>query len=153
MLLEASGHQVDVEPGACRALERAKMQPPEVFLLDIGLPEIDNNALAQRLHAQAEIANAVLIAVTDYGQDDDRVRTLGAGFDRHLVKPVDTAKLAAIRSDVASVRLFKQACSALKVCFRSNCDIHDLNRPRLYLAASVRFDKICSLPSSLSLAD
>ncbi|WP_334187739.1 PAS domain-containing protein [Noviherbaspirillum sp.] len=96
MLLEASGHKVQVEHGARRALERAKIDPPQVFLLDIGLPEMDGNELAKRLRAQPETANAVLIAITGYGQDSDRGCALAAGFDHHLVMPVDTAKLAAI---------------------------------------------------------
>lgn len=103
MLLEASGHQVVVEHSARRALERAKAEPPQVFLLDIGLPEIDGNELAQRLRAQPGTAKAVLIAVTGYGQDSDRGRTLAAGFDHHLVKPVDTTKLAAILAKGSSM--------------------------------------------------
>lgn len=103
MLLEAAGHQVAVEHGARRALERSKEEASQVFLLDIGLPEIDGYELAQRLRAQPETANAVLIAVTGYGQDSDRGHALAAGFDHHLVKPVDTAKLAAILAGIISV--------------------------------------------------
>lgn len=99
MLLEAAGHKVLVEHRVHRALERAKVDPPQVFLLDIGLPEMDGNELAKRLRAQPETANAVLIAITGYGQDGDRGRALAAGFDHHLVKPVDTAKLAAILAE------------------------------------------------------
>ena len=100
MLLEASGHEVLVEHGSRQALERARQEKPQVCLLDIGLPEIDGNELAQRLRAQAETAKSVLIAVTGYGQDNDRQQTLSAGFDHHLVKPVDTKKLAAILAEV-----------------------------------------------------
>ena len=100
MLLEASGHQVLVEHEARRALERAKNEPTQVFLLDIGLPEIDGNELAQQLRAQPETAQSVLIAVTGYGQESDRRKTLAAGFDHHLVKPVDTKKLAAILAGI-----------------------------------------------------
>jgi PAS domain S-box-containing protein len=103
MLLEASGHQVIVEYGARRALERSKTEPPHVFLLDIGLPEIDGNELAQRLRAQPETAKSVLVAVTGYGQDSDRGRTLAAGFDHHLVKPVDIRKLTSILAELNKV--------------------------------------------------
>lgn len=103
MLLEASGHQVMVEHGARRALERAKAKPPQVFLLDIGLPEIDGNELAQRLRAQPETVDSVLIAVTGYGQEADRKQTRIAGFDYHLVKPVDAKRLAAILAEVTLV--------------------------------------------------
>jgi PAS domain S-box-containing protein len=96
MLLEASGHQVTVEHGSRRALERARQESPQVCLLDIGLPEIDGIELARRLRAQSETAHALLIAVTGYGQEQDREQTLAAGFDHHLVKPIDTNALTAI---------------------------------------------------------
>ena len=102
MLLEASGHKVLVEHGALRALERAIAEAPDVILLDIGLPEMDGNELAQRLRARAETARSVLIAVTGYGQESDRRTTLASGFNHHLVKPVDTRKLAAILADINS---------------------------------------------------
>ncbi|MET0980545.1 MAG: PAS domain-containing protein [Telluria sp.] len=93
MLLEASGHQVIVEHGARAGLARAQAEAPDVCLLDIGLPEMDGNELAQRLRLLPETARAVLVAVTGYGQENDRQRTLEAGFDHHLVKPIDTGKL------------------------------------------------------------
>ena len=96
MFLEASGYEVRVEYGARQALEQARIKPPDVFLLDIGLPDIDGNELAQRIHAQPETAGAVLIAITGYGQAQDRKKALAAGFTHHFVKPVDPAKLVAL---------------------------------------------------------
>ena len=96
MVLETLGYQVQVEHAPLRALERGRSEPPQVFLLDIGLPGIDGNELARRLRAQHETAGATLIAVTGYGQDSDRKVTLAAGFDHHLVKPVDLDVLASI---------------------------------------------------------
>jgi CheY-like chemotaxis protein len=101
MLLEAMGHHVLVEHGARMALDRAREQAPQVCLLDIGLPEIDGIELARRLRAQPETAQSVLIAVTGYGQENDRKQILAAGFDHHLVKPVDAKKLAAILAAVS----------------------------------------------------
>jgi PAS domain S-box-containing protein len=101
MLLEASGHEVLVEHGSRKALERAREVAPQVCLLDIGLPEIDGNELARRLRAQPETANSVLIAVTGYGQESDREQILAAGFDHHLVKPVDTRELASLLAEVS----------------------------------------------------
>jgi PAS domain S-box-containing protein len=101
MLLEASGHEVVVEHSPFRALELAKKVAPEVCLLDIGLPEMDGNELAQRLRAEPETANSVLIAVTGYGQDQDRKQTQAAGFDHHLVKPVDFQKLNSLLADIS----------------------------------------------------
>ena len=96
MLLEASGHQVAVEHDALQTLERARTEAPEVCLVDIGLPDVNGNELARRLRAQPETANAILIAVTGYGQESDRKEALAAGFHHHLVKPVDTKELNAI---------------------------------------------------------
>ncbi|MGJ9416594.1 ATP-binding protein [Massilia sp. CMS3.1] len=104
MLLEASGHQVQVEHCPLRALEQSRKTAPQVFLLDIGLPEIDGNELARRLRSQAETAASVLIAITGYGQENDRNVTVAAGFDHHLVKPVDTQVLASILARTDATR-------------------------------------------------
>jgi CheY-like chemotaxis protein/two-component sensor histidine kinase len=104
MLLEASGDEVLVEHGSRAALERARAAgregAPLVCLLDIGLPDMDGAELARRLRAQPETADALLVAVTGYGQDSDRERTRAAGFDHHLVKPLDLEKLHAILDGV-----------------------------------------------------
>jgi signal transduction histidine kinase/ActR/RegA family two-component response regulator len=96
MLLEASGHQVLVEHAPERAIVRAREAAPQVCLLDLGLPGMDGAELARRLRAQPETAQAMLVAVTGYGQDSDRARTHEAGFDHHLVKPVDLDRLQAV---------------------------------------------------------
>jgi CheY-like chemotaxis protein len=100
MLLEAGGHAVRTEYSARAALELASVEAPQICILDIGLPEMDGNALAQRLRALPHMADAVLVAVTGYGQENDRQQTLAAGFDHHLVKPVDAGELAAILARV-----------------------------------------------------
>ena len=101
MLLEASGHQVLTEHEAQRALERASMELPDVCLLDIGLPDMDGHELARRLRARSGTANAVLIAVTGYGQESDKKNTLAAGFNHHLTKPVDIKKLTSLLSELS----------------------------------------------------
>ena len=93
MFLEELGHRVIVEHGPRAALVRARTEKPEVCLLDIGLPEIDGNQLARQLRAQSETAAATLIAVTGYGQERDRSNSLAAGFDEHMVKPLDVDRL------------------------------------------------------------
>jgi CheY-like chemotaxis protein len=102
MLLEASGHQVTVEHESLRALERARRELPDACLLDIGLPEMDGNELARRLRSDAVTAGIVLIAVTGYGQEQDRRDAFEAGFAHHLVKPVDMARLAGVLAGVRS---------------------------------------------------
>jgi len=100
MLLDAAGHTVEVEHDSRRALERARAAAPDVFLLDIGLPEIDGNELARRLLAQPETSGAVLIAVSGYGQEQDKRAAREAGFRHHLVKPVDFEQLVELLADV-----------------------------------------------------
>jgi len=101
MLLEACGYEVMVENDSLRALERAWRECPQVALLDIGLPEMDGNELARRLRADPRTRAMLLVAVTGYGQEQDRRDALEAGFDHHMVKPVDLDKLAAILAGVA----------------------------------------------------
>jgi signal transduction histidine kinase/CheY-like chemotaxis protein len=100
MFLEELGHRVIVEHGSRAALERARVERPDVCLLDIGLPEIDGNQLARQLRAQSETATATLIAVTGYGQEKDRRNSLESGFDEHLVKPLDIDRLEALLTAV-----------------------------------------------------
>jgi signal transduction histidine kinase/CheY-like chemotaxis protein len=100
MLLEVSGHEVMVEHSPHRALARAKETAPQVCLLDIGLPDMDGAELARRLRALPETAPALQVAVTGYGQDSDRARTRDAGFDHHLVKPIDLDQLQALLEGV-----------------------------------------------------
>jgi signal transduction histidine kinase/ActR/RegA family two-component response regulator len=98
MFVEELGHQVAIEYHPRTAMERARREMPDLCLLDIGLPDMDGNELARRLREQPETANAVLIAVTGYGQEQDRAAALGAGFDYHFAKPVDSARLADLLS-------------------------------------------------------
>jgi signal transduction histidine kinase/ActR/RegA family two-component response regulator len=93
MLLEAGGYTVAVEFDAQRALQRAAREGPQVLLLDIGLPQMDGYELARRLRATPATHEALLIAVTGYGQAQDRALSRAAGFDYHLVKPVDVEQL------------------------------------------------------------
>ena len=96
MLLEGEGYEVSTEFAAQDALARAAARPADVYLLDIGLPEIDGLELARRLRSLAHPKPPVLVAVTGYGQQNDRADTREAGFSHHLVKPVDPSKLLAI---------------------------------------------------------
>ncbi len=100
MLMEALGHEVVVEHSSRKALERSAIEKAQVYLLDIGLPDMDGNELARRLRLQPESSRATLVAVTGYGQEQDRKHALEAGFDHHFSKPVDTEKLAALLSAI-----------------------------------------------------
>ncbi|HEU5057232.1 MAG TPA: PAS domain S-box protein [Kofleriaceae bacterium] len=88
VLLERAGHQVHVAHDGPGALNLAARVRPEIALLDIGLPVMNGYELADRLRASFGPAAPRLIAITGYGQGSDRERSLAAGFDDHLVKPV-----------------------------------------------------------------
>ena len=94
ILLEQAGHEVTVATNPWQALEAARLNRPDVALLDIGLPGMDGYELAGRLRRNAETEFAWLVAVSGYGEERDRARSAAAGFDLHLTKPVDPARLA-----------------------------------------------------------
>ncbi|PIL45687.1 hypothetical protein CR105_06310 [Massilia eurypsychrophila] len=81
------------EHNGVQGLERALRDKPDACILDIGLPDMDGNELARRLRQHPETAGALLIAATGYGGVQDRENTLAAGFDHHLVKPIDSSPL------------------------------------------------------------
>jgi signal transduction histidine kinase/ActR/RegA family two-component response regulator len=93
MLMEASGHEVMVEHGSLAGLKLAAEMLPAICILDIGLPDMDGYELARRLRTIEGMDKALVIAVTGYGQESDRQRAFAAGFDHHMVKPVDAQKL------------------------------------------------------------
>ncbi|MFO1431875.1 MAG: ATP-binding protein [Candidatus Competibacteraceae bacterium] len=96
VLLELEGHQVRTVYTAHAALEAARTFRPDVVLLDIGLPGMDGYEVARRLRASPATRHVLLIALTGYGREEDRARSKAAGFDRHLVKPVEPEALNAL---------------------------------------------------------
>jgi two-component system CheB/CheR fusion protein len=90
-LLELDGHHVQAAADGPQGLELARTEPPEIVLIDIGLPGMDGFEVARRMRALGD--PVVLVALTGYGQPEDRRRTQEAGFDAHLVKPVDPTDL------------------------------------------------------------
>lgn len=88
-LLSLDGHRTHVAYSGGEALEWLATETPGVALLDIGLPEMDGYELARRIRLRPELAGVRLIALTGYSQREDRERAMQAGFDAHLVKPVD----------------------------------------------------------------
>ncbi|UUX97767.1 ATP-binding protein [Aquabacterium sp. J223] len=103
-LLALEGHRVEILHDAHGALGRAQQQMAQAFVLDIGLPGMDGYELARRLRALPGGDTALLIALTGYGQPGDRERSRAAGFDHHLVKPVDAQALLALLDGVAAAR-------------------------------------------------
>jgi two-component system CheB/CheR fusion protein len=108
-LLEDEGHAVATAADGPQALEQARSFLPEIVLLDIGLPGMDGYEVARRLRSVPGCADAVIVAVSGYGQAEDRARSSAAGFDEHLLKPVAPDLLLRIvsgsrRQDAASGR-------------------------------------------------
>lgn len=97
-ILRMSGHEVVVVHDGAAALEARVSFLPEVALLDIGLPVMDGYELAGRLRAQQPAPHLRLIAITGYGEEKDRLRSKAAGFEEHLVKPVDVARVCQLLS-------------------------------------------------------
>lgn len=95
MLLRLTGHEARMVHSGADALEAVGARQPEVILLDIGMPGMDGYEVARRLRAKRELDPIVLIALTGWGQEQDRQRSREAGFDLHMVKPVDPRELQA----------------------------------------------------------
>jgi CheY-like chemotaxis protein len=94
-LLELSGHRVHQAADGLRGLEQALSLRPDVALIDVGLPGLDGYQVAARIRA-AGLTDVFLIAVTGYGQVEDRLRAEAAGFDAHVTKPVNPPALTAL---------------------------------------------------------
>ncbi len=96
LLVGLEGHEIQCAYSAAAALARASSFAPEVVLLDIGLPDMDGYEVARRIRALPGGAAMTLVALTGYGQAEDRERALASGFQAHLVKPVDLEVLGRI---------------------------------------------------------
>jgi signal transduction histidine kinase len=99
-VLRMHGHEVFSAANGAAALETAARHVPEVALLDIGMPVIDGYEVARRIRAQEWGKAVTLVALTGWGQESDRRRSREAGFDRHLVKPLDLDKLSALLAEL-----------------------------------------------------
>ena len=93
VLLELWGHEVRIAYSGQEAVGMASAEPPDAVLLDIGLPGMNGYEVARRLREVPGCASALLVAVTGYGQEEDRRRSRESGFDHHLTKPVEPAIL------------------------------------------------------------
>jgi PAS domain S-box-containing protein len=105
--IELYGHELMVEHDSLKALQLVETALPKVCVLDIGLPKMDGYELAQRIKANPAMRAATLIAVTGYGRAEDKKAAFAAGFDHHLVKPVDFDVLIKLINDVAEQATLK----------------------------------------------
>ena len=95
-LLRFLGGEVQVAHDGPAALEAIERYRPDVVLLDIGMPGMDGFEVARRVRERDEFSRMTLIALTGWGQEEDRRRTREAGFDHHLVKPADIGALQSL---------------------------------------------------------
>jgi PAS domain S-box-containing protein len=93
MMLEVAGHEVRTARDGREAVEAAAAFRPELILMDIGMPNLNGYDACRRIRELPWAKNLLIVALTGWGQDDDRRRSQEAGFDSHLVKPVDPAAL------------------------------------------------------------
>ena len=98
-LLTHVGHRVEVAYDGEEALRLARNHPPDVALIDLGMPQLDGCEVARRLRSEPWADGLYLIAATGWGQAEDRRRTQASGFDRHLVKPIDPLHIVQMLAD------------------------------------------------------
>ena len=92
IFLTRLGHSVKIAHSGQEGIDAARRFQPEIVLCDIGLPEMDGYAVARALRCEPGVNEAYIVAVSGYGQQEDRRRAFEAGFDKHLTKPVDLAE-------------------------------------------------------------
>jgi PAS domain S-box-containing protein len=102
MLLRMDGHEVSVAYEGPSAVQRAVATHPDLVLLDIGIPKMDGYRVARELRARPETCDALIVAVTGWGRENDKRAAVEAGFDHHLVKPVDPAILTDLLNEAAT---------------------------------------------------
>jgi len=93
LVFRREGHEVQVAPDGPAAVGAVQIEPPDVILLDIGLPSMSGWEVAKWVTEQPAAKRPLLVAITGYGREEDRWRSEEAGIDLHLVKPVDPAVL------------------------------------------------------------
>lgn len=104
MILEVLGHRVSVAHDGTAALAAVRGETPDVMLVDIGLPDMDGYEVAKAVRGDPTLRRVALVALTGYGQAEDKAEATRAGFDRHLVKPVDAATLGDLVGRLARER-------------------------------------------------
>jgi CheY-like chemotaxis protein len=99
MLLKITGHKTQIAYDGLEAVAAAEQFAPEIVLLDIGLPKLNGYEACRRIRQEPWGREMTLVALTGWGQESDLKRSREAGFDHHLVKPVDFAKLTKVLTE------------------------------------------------------
>ncbi len=109
ILLEEEGHETFMAHDGVEGLAAAERLRPDVVLMDLGLPRIDGFDACRRIREQPWGKRILMIAITGWGQDVDRRKSQEAGFDHHLVKPVEASDISALMSGSAAVEQHPKA--------------------------------------------
>jgi len=96
LVLRTHGHNADIAYNGLAALEAARAGRPEVVLLDLAMPGLAGDELARQLRREPGMASVLLVCLSGHGSDEDRRRTQEAGFDHHLIKPVEAEEILAV---------------------------------------------------------
>jgi CheY-like chemotaxis protein len=104
LILSMLGHETRTANDGLEAIEIAEQFQPDVVLLDIGMPKLNGYETARRLRQKARGEQLLLVALTGWGQESDRQRSSAAGFDSHLIKPVDVAQIERLLTEKRSER-------------------------------------------------
>jgi CheY-like chemotaxis protein len=110
-LLTLAGHEVHAAGDGLRGIELTERTSPQVVFVDVGLPGVDGYEVARRLRAAPAAKAAFLVALTGYGQPEDRRRALEAGFDAHVVKPIDPGRLSDVIASAQRSRVEERSGS------------------------------------------
>jgi len=102
MLLRISGNETALAHDGAEAVEVAQQFAPDMVLLDLGLPKLNGYDAARQIRAQPWGKNMMLVALTGWGQEEDRRKSKEVGFDHHLVKPVDHNSLMILLDELRS---------------------------------------------------
>ena len=105
MLLRLGGHETHKAYDGTEAIDAAERLRPEVIFLDIGLPKMNGYQVCRRIREEPWGKRLVLVALTGWGQEEDRQRSLEAGFDAHLVKPLDHEALLTLLASLPTTRV------------------------------------------------
>ena len=99
LLLEHYGHDVDIAHDGEQGVEKARSGEPDIVFLDLGMPRMNGIEAAKRLRSLPSGDDMLIVALTGWGQEKDQQRTRDAGFDRHLLKPVDPNALSKVLAE------------------------------------------------------
>jgi len=111
MLLQMEGIETETARDGLEAISAAEAFHPDVILLDIGLPKLNGYEVCRRIRAQPWSQKMLLIALTGWGQDDDRSRSREAGFDAHMIKPIDYPAFLKLLAEKLPVKTPQQSPS------------------------------------------